>query len=124
MIVSNRVNRVRRPRQGVAGRLRTAVLLALIAWFATPSLLDKSEPVTSPEMRAPEISATLSYSGGDPIITGSVAPMFHSVFSGPNRAGKRDRARPRYDAVAFARSFEEVREKLGLTKRAPQAKSA
>lgn len=48
----------------------------------------------------------------DPIITGSTDIFAASMFSGPNRAEKRDRARPAVDLVAFAKEFETVRLQL------------
>ncbi|MBS3849305.1 cell wall hydrolase [Devosia neptuniae] len=64
-------------------------------------------------------SASLSYSGVDPVITGSVNNLFASAsFTGPNRAEKGDRVRPAVDALAFSRSFAEVRTRLAAL-RAP-----
>lgn len=63
----------------------------------------QSEPVAI-------VQASLSYSGVDPIITGSVDHLFESVsFTGPNRAEKTNRVRPAVDAAAIARSFEAAR---------------
>lgn len=54
--------------------------------------------------------ASLSYSGVDPIITGSVDHLFETAsFTGPNRALKTDRVRPAVDALAISRSFEQAR---------------
>ncbi|WIY53524.1 cell wall hydrolase [Devosia sp. YIM 151766] len=73
-----------------------------------------------PGREAPELSlASLTYSGVDPIITGSVEHLFASAsFTGPNRADKTDRVRPAVDALAISRSFEEVRTRLAAI-RAP-----
>lgn len=54
--------------------------------------------------------ASLSYSGVDPIITGSVDHLFDSVsFTGPNRAEKTSRVRPAVDALSISKSFEAAR---------------
>ncbi|MBJ3784943.1 cell wall hydrolase [Devosia sediminis] len=54
--------------------------------------------------------ASLTYSGVDPVITGSVNHLFESSsFTGPNRAEKTDRVRPAADAVAIAQSFQQAR---------------
>src|SRR6187549_173332 len=53
--------------------------------------------------------ASLSYSGVDPVITGSVDSLFAAAgFTGPNRAAKTDRMRPPVDVLALSRSFEEA----------------
>src|SRR5690606_21444089 len=44
------------------------------------------------------VAASISYSGVDPVITGSVDHLFETAsFTGPNRAEKSDRLRPRTD---------------------------
>ena len=64
--------------------------------------------------------ASLSYTGVDPIITGSVDHLFQTAtFNGPNRAAKTDRIRPSVDALAFSRSFEEVRVRLAALRSGP-----
>jgi len=70
-----------------------------------------------PELQLAE--ARLSYSGVDPVITGSVDHLFKSSFSGPNRAEKMDRVRPAVDALAFSRGFEEVRVRLASLRAGP-----
>jgi spore germination cell wall hydrolase CwlJ-like protein len=58
-------------------------------------------------------TASINFSGADPVITGSVDHLFASAsFTGPNRAEKTDRVRPAVDAVAISRSFSELRTKL------------
>lgn len=55
-------------------------------------------------------TASLTFSGVDPVITGSVGDLFQTaMFTGPNRAEKTDRHRKPVDALAISRSFEEVR---------------
>ncbi|MBO9589224.1 MAG: cell wall hydrolase [Devosia sp.] len=57
--------------------------------------------------------ASLSYSGADPIITGSVDHLFESIsFIGPNRSEKTDRYKPAVDVVAFSKNFEEARVRI------------
>ena len=67
-----------------------------------------------PGQPAPEFSlASLTYSGVDPVITGSVDHLFATAsFTGPNRADKTDRVRPAVDVVAIAKSFEDARMRL------------
>jgi hypothetical protein len=66
--------------------------------------------VAQPVQASQDLTASLSYSGVDPVITGSVDHLFKTAsFSGPNRAEKTSRARPAADAVAFANSFEKSR---------------
>jgi len=59
------------------------------------------------------VEASLSYTGTDAIITGSVGHLFDTAsFNGPNRSEKRDRVRPKVDALTVARGFAEVRMRL------------
>jgi hypothetical protein len=56
------------------------------------------------------VQASLTYSGIDPVITGSVDHLFDSAsFTGPNRAEKTNRVRPAIDAAAIAASFAAAR---------------
>ena len=72
----------------------------------------QSEPVAIAQ-------ASLTYSGIDPVITGSVDHLFESAsFTGPNRAEKTNRVRPEVDVVAIARSFETARMQIAAL-RAP-----
>jgi len=76
------------------------------------------------ELSAPVIAASLSFSGSDVIITGSVDHIFESdSFVGPNRALKQDRPRISVDALAFTRAFEETRARLAAL-RHPAGNSA
>ena len=64
--------------------------------------------------------ASLSFSGTDAIITGSVGHLFDSAsFNGPNRAEKTDRVRPEVDVLTVARSFAEVRMRLAALRAGP-----
>jgi spore germination cell wall hydrolase CwlJ-like protein len=66
------------------------------------------------------VAASISYSGLDPVITGSVDHLFQtSSFTGPNRAAKTDRLRPPVDVLAVSRSFEEVRIRLAALRAGP-----
>jgi spore germination cell wall hydrolase CwlJ-like protein len=66
------------------------------------------------------VAASISYSGADPVITGSVDHLFDSAsFTGPNRAEKTDRLRPPIDVLALSRSFEEVRTRLASLRGGP-----
>lgn len=64
-----------------------------------------------PQIKVAE--ASLSFSGADPVITGSVSNLFSSaIFAGPNRAEKTSRVRPPVDALAFSRTFQAERVRL------------
>jgi len=64
--------------------------------------------------------ASLSYSGVDPVITGSVDSLFAAAgFTGPNRAAKTDRMRPQVDVLALSRGFEEARIRLASLRAGP-----
>lgn len=66
------------------------------------------------------VQASLSYTGVDPVITGSVDHLFATAsFTGPNRAEKTDRVRPKVDALALSRSFAEVRVRLAALRSDP-----
>lgn len=66
------------------------------------------------------VAASISYSGVDPVITGSVDHLFETAsFTGPNRAEKTDRLRPPVDVLAVSRSFEEVRMRLAALRAGP-----
>lgn len=66
------------------------------------------------------VAASISYSGVDPVITGSVDHLFESAsFTGPNRAEKSDRLRPPVDVLAISRSFAEVRTRLAALRTGP-----
>lgn len=75
------------------------------------------------EMLPPDVdlvTASLSYTGVDPVITGSVDHLFDTAsFTGPNRAEKGDRVRPQVDVLALSRSFEEVRVRLASLRSGP-----
>ena len=65
------------------------------------------------QLSAETVSASLSYSGDEAIITGSVDHIFESnAFVGPNRGDKRDRERITADVTEFATGFDAVRARL------------
>jgi len=66
-------------------------------------------------------TASLTRSGSDVIITGSISHMFSgSMFSGPNRSEKQDRLRRPVDVMEVARGFDDVRARLAAL-RAPKS---
>jgi|SRR5690554_812692 spore germination cell wall hydrolase CwlJ-like protein len=69
----------------------------------------------------PQVSlatASLSYSGADPVITGSVDHLFETAsFTGPNRAAKTDRQRPPVDVMTISRTFDELRTRMAALRR-------
>jgi len=66
------------------------------------------------------VAASISYSGVDPVITGSVDHLFQTAsFKGPNRAEKTDRVRAPVDVLAISRSFAEVRIQLAALRGTP-----
>lgn len=76
----------------------------------------------SAEIETP--NATLTRKGDEVLITGSIGHIFDSeTFSGPNRAEKRDRARPMADAATVSRDFEGIRARLAALRgiKAPDA---
>jgi spore germination cell wall hydrolase CwlJ-like protein len=76
-----------------------------------------------PETPAPQIDlveASLAPKAVDPVTTGAFEHMFKSAsFTGPNRSEKTDRVRPKVDALALSRSFEEVRVRLAALRSDP-----
>lgn len=83
--------------------------LAAGAFGPTSDLPASADAKSVPDL----VEASLSYSGADPVITGSVDHLFASVsFTGPNRAEKTDRFKPPVDLVAFSQNFEEARTRI------------
>ena len=99
---------------GVVGALSFTGLTAAAYGPASEALGDLGKPV--PKL----VQASLSHSGPDAVITGSVDRMFDSVsFIGPNRGAKSDRVRPAPDALAIARSFERARIRIAELRAGP-----
>jgi spore germination cell wall hydrolase CwlJ-like protein len=65
-------------------------------------------------------NASLERSGEEVVLTGSVDYLFdNAVFAGPNRSAKQDRALPKVDVLAMARSFTEMRIQLASLHQPP-----
>jgi len=65
-------------------------------------------------------TASLTRSGDDLILTGSISHMFEgSTFAGPNRSEKQDRLRRPIDVMEVARGFDDIRARLASL-RAPK----
>lgn len=94
------------------------VALGVVASLAYAGLaggaFGPSADLPQPQASEPSLAlASLSYSGADPVITGSVDHLFASAsFTGPNRSEKTDRYRPSVDVVAFSKNFEEARVRI------------
>ena len=126
MVLSHRPGARSRPAQAVR-RLRPVFRFLALGLFAVLGYAGLTGGAFGPASDLADIlpapiklaNASLSYSGADPVITGSVDNLFASAsFTGPNRAQKGDRVRPLTDALAFSRSFAEVRTRLAAL-RAP-----
>lgn len=111
------VRRGRRVRTFLAGIALVLTYMGLVSGAFGPA----SEPLGTLGLPQPDIvQASLSYSGSDPIITGSVDHLFDSIsFTGPNRAAKTDRYRPAPDVVAFTQYFEEARMQIAALRAPP-----
>lgn len=109
-----------RPHAARAVRRRLPVAktlaLALFASVAYAGLAGGAFGPSSdlPSPSKPELAlASLSFSGAEPVITGSVDDLFKSIsFTGPNRAEKTDRYRPAVDVAAFSQNFDEARTRI------------
>ena len=118
-VVRSHLPKIARPH--VRARLAAAAMLGILGYAVlTPGV---SGPVAERVETLPApvavVSASLSYSGTDPIITGSVGDLFAAAsFTGPNRAAKTDRIRPPVNALAFSSNFAEARTRLAAL-RAP-----
>lgn len=113
---------------GVSLFIRGSIAALFAAFSYTGTTIAARSPDTgaTANMIAPTISASLSFSGDDVIITGSVDHIFAAkTFVGPNRAAKRARQRPANDVIDFARSFETARVQLAsLRDESPNPKAA
>lgn len=75
---------------------------------------------TTPAPKPYVPDASISRDRGKVTITGSVSGLFSdATFSGPNRADKTDRLRPKTDVMTIAKSFDQVWSELASTKLAP-----
>lgn len=85
-------------------------MLSVVAYgFAVPGT--GGFRAVDPEVELPPAQmASLSFEGDQPVISGTVAPLFQAaMFSGPNRTAKTDRAAPEVNLVAFSQTFDAVR---------------
>lgn len=118
MASSHRPVALRRPDRAVRRHAFTRLLVVGFLCAATYAGLTHGAVGPAGDLAAalPEldlVNASLSYSGADPVITGSVSNLFaSSSFIGPNRAEKTDRVRPVIDAQALSRSFDEARVRI------------
>ena len=88
--------------------------------FGPAPELDEAMPAQAALAQVNLVAASISYSGVDPVITGSVDHLFDTAsFTGPNRAEKTDRLRPRTDVVALSRSFDAARIQLASLRGTP-----
>ena len=88
----------------------TLAILAVVGLTGAASAPDLG---SAAQFAASQQRASLTRSGADTIITGSINNIFLSgSFAGPNRAEKQDRARPIETAVAFSQDFAGIRARL------------
>lgn len=100
------------------GFVASLTYLACASGALGPAADLPSEPADAPVVQVAK--ASLSYSGADPVITGSVDHLFQTAsFMGPNRGEKTDRFKPEVDVLAVSRSFEEVRIRLAALRAGP-----
>ena len=92
-------------------RLAAGLAMALCGYAASiEAALPPGAEMAAP---VPEPKAMVSLAGTDPVLTGSVGPLFSAkVFSGPNRAEKRARILPQDDALAVASAFDSIRSQM------------
>ena len=133
MVVRAKSTRAERP-----GRLRpahllrrhilrtgTLAVLSVIGLFVTISPTTHS--VLDADMRVAQIPsetipapASLTYSGTDPVITGSVNVLFQTaLFVGPTSGLKTDRLRANVDLLDFSRSFLQERQRIAALNSGP-----
>ncbi len=91
-------------------QIMTSILFAgFFLLFATGATKNPDDILLG-DIISPKINPTLSFSGTDVIITGSISHVFaSSVFSGPNRSLKISRTRPKEDILEFTRKFASAR---------------
>ncbi len=95
--------------------LRTAIgfCVALYGYFITVETALPPSAETEAPVASSGPQATLSFAGGEAILTGSVGALFTAnVFTGPNRAEKQARARVEMDPIAVASAFDIFRNGL------------
>lgn len=97
----------------------SAISLAAIAYVSAtmPSVNPDAENALSIAGRT--VPASLSYSGTDVIITGSVDHIFaDQTFSGPNRSKKQARVRPLPDVLTHTEDFDTARTQMAALRAA------
>lgn len=110
----------KRPAQRLFSRITGVAALATFGFMASIT------PISVPDLGKNATSsvnttfASLSYSGADLIITGSVSDLFtSSTFVGPNRSQKRDRLLPMLDVLELAGSFVAERTRIAALRTEP-----
>lgn len=99
-------------RELVALKALGGVTLAMLAYAGLTGGANAPGFATA-ALAAAEPQATLTRTGEDIMITGSIDHMFSTgSFAGPNRAEKTDRARPTIDVVAVSHSFDDIRARI------------
>jgi spore germination cell wall hydrolase CwlJ-like protein len=106
-----------RPRHSTGG-VFAALALSLAAWpLLTGAALGPADGAATLDLPAAP-AATLSRSGDEVIITGSVATLFTTgFFSGPNTVTKVNRARLTPDGVTVSGGFEAIRLQIAEARR-------
>ena len=92
--------------------------LAILAYTGLTGGANAPDFGASAALAATAPQPSLTRSGEDVMITGSIDHMFSTgSFAGPNRAEKTDRARPIADVIAVAQSFDAIRARIaaGMT---------
>lgn len=113
------VQNFRRARARKASGVKRVLRGAGVALFAfacyTGSIVSAKspEPTVTLSLLAPTLTPSLSYSGSDITLTGSVTHLFSgAAFAGANRAEKRDRYRAEDDVLEVAATFKRLRTHL------------
>src|SRR5688572_22797662 len=92
--------------------LRATGGLLLMVWAASFSTGAIGPAYGSLADVRPEAIASITRSGDDIIITGSIDHLFAPSFNGTNKAEKRDRLRPNVDATALSSAFDTIRARI------------
>lgn len=90
-----------------------AMLLAAFSFVGLTGAAHAPSPLTASPTAPVAERPTLTRSGTDVIITGSIGDIFMSgSFAGTNKALKQDRARPEVKLAEFSSSFEGIRARI------------
>lgn len=110
----------KRPAQRLFSRISGVAALAVFGFFASISPMSITDLNEDASNSVTATFASLSYSGVDLVITGSVSDLFSSsTFVGPNRSQKRDRLLPKVDVLELAGSFIAERTRIAALRTAP-----